>query len=224
MISAIVLAGGRGKRMGSVQSKQYIYLNGKPILYYTLRQFIDNDLINRIILVLPKDEIEYCRKEVLDKFGLIVDDIVSGGAERQESVYNGLTKANGSEIVLIHDGVRPFVSKKTIDEAIKYAKKYKASAPGVMPKDTIKIKSKDGFSIKTLNRSELVAIQTPQAFDYNMIYDCHKKLKEKGILVTDDTMVAELFGNEVYIYEGEYTNIKITTPDDLILAKHLISK
>ncbi len=224
MISAIVLAGGRGKRMGSVQSKQYIDLNGKPILYYTLRQFIDNDLINRIILVLPKDEIEYCRKEVLDKFGLIVDDIVSGGAERQESVYNGLTKANGSEIVLIHDGVRPFVSKKTIDEAIKYAKKYKASAPGVMPKDTIKIKSKDGFSIKTLNRSELVAIQTPQAFDYNMIYDCHKKLKEKGILVTDDTMVAELFGNEVYIYEGEYTNIKITTPDDLILAKHLISK
>lgn len=224
MISAIVLAGGRGKRMGSVQSKQYIDLNEKPILYYTLRQFIDNDLINRIILVLPKDEIEYCRKEVLDKFGLIVDDIVSGGAERQESVYNGLTKANGSEIVLIHDGVRPFVSKKTIDEAIKYAKKYKASAPGVMPKDTIKIKSKDGFSIKTLNRSELVAIQTPQAFDYNMIYDCHKKLKEKGILVTDDTMVAELFGNEVYIYEGEYTNIKITTPDDLILAKHLISK
>lgn len=224
MISAIVLAGGRGKRMGSVRSKQYIDLNGKPILYYTLRQFIDNDLINRIILVLPKDEIEYCRKEVLDKFGLIVDDIVSGGAERQESVYNGLTKANGSEIVLIHDGVRPFVSKKTIDEAIKYAKKYKASAPGVMPKDTIKIKSKDGFSIKTLNRSELVAIQTPQAFDYNMIYDCHKKLKEKGILVTDDTMVAELFGNEVYIYEGEYTNIKITTPDDLILAKHLISK
>lgn len=224
MISAIVLAGGRGKRMGSVQSKQYIDLNGKPILYYTLKQFIDNDLINRIILVLPKDEIEYCRKEVLDKFGLIVDDIVSGGAERQESVYNGLTKANGSEIVLIHDGARPFASKKTIDEAIKYAKKYKASAPGVMPKDTIKIKSKDGFSIKTLNRSELVAIQTPQAFDYNMIYDCHKKLKEKGILVTDDTMVAELFGNEVYIYEGEYTNIKITTPDDLILAKYLISK
>lgn len=224
MVSAVVLAGGRGKRMGSVQSKQYIDLNGKPILYYTLKQFIKNDSIDKIVLVIPEDEKDYCKKQVLDKYGLIIDSIVFGGKERQDSVYNALVQVEGSDIVLIHDGARPFASQRIINDAIKYARIYKAAAPGVMPKDTIKVKDENNFSVDTLTRNNLVAIQTPQAFDFNMIYECHKKVKGSGIIVTDDTMVAELFGNKVYIYEGNYTNIKITTQEDLILAEYLVKK
>ena len=222
MVSAIVLAGGRGKRMGSVQSKQYIDLNGKPILYYTLNHFINNKNIDKVILVIPEDELEFCRNEVLDKYNLKIDSIAFGGKERQDSVYNGLKKADGSDIVLIHDGARPFVSERIIEEGIKYARMYGAAAPGVMPKDTIKVKNQESFSLETPDRNNLVAVQTPQVFDYNIIFGCHKKVKEKHLDVTDDTMVVELFGNDVYLYEGEYTNIKVTTPEDLILAERLI--
>ena len=222
MVSAIVLAGGRGKRMGSVQSKQYIDLNGKPILYYTLNHFINNKNIDKVILVIPEDELEFCRNEVLDKYNLKIDSIAFGGKERQDSVYNGLKKADGSDIVLIHDGARPFVSERIIEEGIKYARMYGAAAPGVMPKDTIKVKNQESFSLETPDRNNLVAVQTPQVFDYNIIFGCHKKVKEKHLDVTDDTMVVELFGNDVYLYEGEYTNIKITTPEDLILAQYLV--
>ena len=222
MVSAIVLAGGRGKRMGSVQSKQYIDLNGKPILYYTLNHFINNKNIDKVILVIPEDELEFCRNEVLDKYNLKIDSIAFGGKERQDSVYNGLKKADGSDIVLIHDGARPFVSERIIEEGIKYARMYVAAAPVVMPKDTIKVKNQESFSLETPDRNNLVAVQTPQVFDYNIIFGCHKKVKEKHLDVTDDTMVVELFGNDVYLYEGEYTNIKITTPEDLILAQYLV--
>ncbi|MDB2152994.1 2-C-methyl-D-erythritol 4-phosphate cytidylyltransferase [Clostridium butyricum] len=222
MVSAIVLAGGRGKRMGSVQSKQYIDLNGKPILYYTLNHFINNKNIDKVILVIPEDELEFCRNEVLDKYNLKIDSIAFGGKERQDSVYNGLKKADGSDIVLIHDGARPFVSERIIEEGIKYAGMYGAAAPGVMPKDTIKVKNQESFSLETPDRNNLVAVQTPQVFDYNIIFGCHKKVKEKHLDVTDDTMVVEIFGNDVYLYEGEYTNIKITTPEDLILAQYLV--
>lgn len=222
MVSVIVLAGGKGKRMGSAISKQYIDLNGRPVLYYTLKKFINNKFIDKIILVIPEDEVEYCRKEVLEKYDLTVDELVFGGKERQDSVYNGLKKAKGSDIVLIHDGARPFISDNIINQGIKYAGIYKAAAPGVMPKDTIKVKDDGSFSVDTPTRSSLVAVQTPQVFNYDMICECHKKVKEQNIQVTDDTMVVEMFGHKVYLYEGEYTNIKITTPEDLILASHLV--
>lgn len=221
MNSAVILSGGRGKRMGSSLSKQFILINEKPMLYYTIKKFRENKLIDEIILVLPKDEIEYCKKEVLEKYNIFVDKIVEGGGERQDSVFNGLNAIDNGDIVLIHDGARPFVTDKIIEDGIKGAKKFKAAAPGVMPKDTIKIKNKDNLSKETLNREELVAVQTPQVFDYNLILECHKKIKENNIKVTDDTMVVETFGNKVFLYEGSYTNIKITTPEDLILAKYL---
>lgn len=222
MISAIILAGGKGKRMGANISKQYIELKGKPILYYTIKRFSESKDIDRIILVLPKDEIDYCKEEVLDKYSLKVDLIVEGGKERQDSVINALDKLVDDEIVLIHDGARPFVSQRIIDEGIKYARLYGAAAPGVMPKDTIKIKDDNSFSLSTPDRNTLVAIQTPQVFKLNIIKDCHKRVKEENIKVTDDTMVVEEYGNEVYLYEGDYTNIKVTTPEDLILAEKLI--
>lgn len=221
MISAIILAGGKGKRMGAKISKQYIELNGKPILYYTLKRFVDCEGIDKIILVLPKDEIEYCNKEILENT-LKVDMIVEGGKERQDSVYNALQKINDSEIVLIHDGARAFVSERVIKDGIKYAKIYGAAAPGVMPKDTIKVVDENGFSDSTPDRSKLLAIQTPQTFKLEIIKECHEKVKENNISVTDDTMVVEMYNNKVYLYNGEYTNIKVTTPEDLILAERLI--
>ena len=219
--SAIILAGGRGKRMKSNISKQYILLKGKPILYYTLKTFIDCPYIDEIILVIPEDEIDYCIENIINKYNLKVDKIVVGGNERQDSVYNGLKELSNKDIVLIHDGARPFVNEKIIEEGIKYASEYGAAAPGVMPKDTIKVKRKDNFSKETPERSDLVAIQTPQVFKYDIIMKCHEKIKANGIKVTDDTMVVEYNHYPVYLYDGDYKNIKITTPEDLILGEYL---
>lgn len=221
MNSVIILAGGRGKRMHAGISKQYILLKDKPVLYYTIKKFMECSEVNKIVLVLPKDEIEYCKKEVIDKYSLRVDVITEGGSERQDSVYNGLKKVQDSDIVLIHDGARPFVTKEIITNGIKYAIKYGCAAPGVMPKDTIKIKDEKSFSKSTPNRSELIAIQTPQVFKTSIITKCHENIKQKKISVTDDTMVAELYGNKVYLYDGDYKNIKITTPEDLIIGEYL---
>lgn len=224
MISAIILAGGKGKRMNSSISKQFIEIKGKPIIYYTIKKFNDNKKIHNIVVVLSEEEIEYFKENILKKYNLKVDKIVIGGDERQDSVYNGLKSLENSEtdIVLIHDGARPFISDRIIDDGIKYATIYGACAPGVMPKDTIKIKGESNFSIDTPNREMLVAIQTPQVFNFKEILECHKKVKIDKIAVTDDTMVVERYGNKVYLYDGEYTNIKVTTPEDLILGEKLI--
>lgn len=222
MISAIVLAGGRGKRMNYHKSKQFIEIKGKPVLVYTLEKFIYNKSIDEVILVLPEDEVDYCKKEVLQKYSLKVDRIVIGGKERQDSVFNALEAMEKADIVLIHDGARPFISEKIIEEGIKYANIYGAAAPGVTPKDTIKIKNEDNISVDTPDRNTLVAVQTPQCFKYDEIYQCHRKIKEENAIVTDDTSVVERYGHKVYLYEGDYTNIKITTPEDLILAERLI--
>ena len=221
MISAIILAGGRGKRMGADVSKQFIHINDKPLIYYTLKRFISCDLIDKVVLVLPKNEIEYCKKEILNKYSLKVDYIVEGGAERQDSVYNGLKVLSNTDIVLIHDGARPFVSESMIKNGIDNARKHGAAAPGVMPKDTIKVKDDESFSVDTPDRSTLVSVQTPQVFNYDLIMRCHESVRSEGKIVTDDTMVVELYGNKVYLYDGEYTNIKVTTPEDLIIAQYL---
>lgn len=222
MVSAIILAGGKGKRMGKDISKQFILVKDKPIIYYTIKKFSDCKLIDEIILVLPKDEIEYCKKEVLEKYSLKVDKIIEGGKERQDSVYNGLKALKNSDIVLIHDGARPFVSEKIILEGIENAKKYGAAAPGVMPKDTIKVKDELSFSKETLKRESLIAIQTPQVFKKDIIVKCHERVREDNISVTDDTMVVEKYGYKVYLYDGDYINIKVTTPEDLILCEYLV--
>jgi len=221
MISAIILAGGKGKRMGTDISKQFIIVKGKPVLYYTLSKFLKCKAIDNIILVLPKDEIEYCVKEILEKYSLKVNKIIEGGKERQESVYNGLKACVNSDVVLIHDGARPFVSERIIQDGIRYAWEYGAAAPGVMPKDTIKTKNSEGFSTQTLNREDLVAVQTPQVFKWSTIMECHEKIKKDKIVVTDDTMVVEMYGHKVYLYEGEYNNIKVTTQEDLLIAEYL---
>ena len=224
MISAIILAGGKGKRMASAISKQFIDIKGKPIIYYTLKKFSENKKIDNIIVVLPEDEVKYFKENILKKYELRINKIVIGGKERQDSVYNALKslKNSSTDIVLIHDGARPFISERIINEGIKFAEIYGAAAPGVMPKDTIKVKNEKNFSIDTPNRANLVSIQTPQVFKFDEILECHEKIRYNGEKVTDDTMVVEKYGYSVYLYDGEYTNIKVTTPEDLILAERLI--
>ena len=224
MISAIILAGGKGKRMGSAISKQFIDIKGKPIIYYTLKKFSENKKIDNIIVVLPEDEVKYFKENILKKYELRINKIVIGGKERQDSVYNALKslKNSSTDIVLIHDGARPFISERIINEGIKFAEIYGAAAPGVMPKDTIKVKNEKNFSVDTPNRANLVSIQTPQVFKFDEILECHEKIRYNGVMVTDDTMVVEKYGYSVYLYDGEYTNIKVTTPEDLILAERLI--
>ena len=224
MISAIILAGGKGKRMGSAISKQFIDIKGKPIIYYTLKKFSENKKIDNIIVVLPEDEVKYFKENILKKYELRINKIVIGGKERQDSVYNALKslKNSSTDIVLIHDGARPFISERIKNEGIKFAEIYGAAAPGVMPKDTIKVKNEKNFSVDTPNRANLVSIQTPQVFKFDEILECHEKIRYNGEMVTDDTMVVEKYGYSVYLYDGEYTNIKVTTPEDLILAERLI--
>ena len=224
MISAIILAGGKGKRMRSAISKQFIDIKGKPIIYYTLKKFSENKKIDNIIVVLPEDEVKYFKENILKKYELRINKIVIGGKERQDSVYNALKslKNSSTDIVLIHDGARPFISERIINEGIKFAEIYGAAAPGVMPKDTIKVKNEKNFSVDTPNRANWVSIQTPQVFKFDEILECHEKIRYNGEKVTDDTMVVEKYGYSVYLYDGEYTNIKVTTPEDLILAERLI--
>ena len=171
MISAIILAGGKGKRMGAPVSKQFIEIKGKPIIYYTIKKFSENKKIDNIVVVLSKDEVGYFKENILEKYNLKVDNIVIGGTERQDSVYNGLKSLEdtNTDIVLIHDGARPFISDRIIDDGIKFAQVYGACAPGVMPKDTIKIKNESNFSVSTPDRGSLVAIQTTQVFKLNEI-------------------------------------------------------
>lgn len=210
--------------MGSAISKQFIDIKGKPIIYYTLKKFSENKKIDNIIVVLPEDEVKYFKENILKKYELRINKIVIGGKERQDSVYNALKslKNSSTDIVLIHDGARPFISERIINEGIKFAEIYGAAAPGVMPKDTIKVKNEKNFSVDTPNRANLVSIQTPQVFKFDEILECHEKIRYNGEMVTDDTMVVEKYGYSVYLYDGEYTNIKVTTPEDLILAERLI--
>ena len=224
MISAIILAGGKGKRMRSAISKQFIDIKGKPIIYYTLKKFSENKKIDNIIVVLPEDEVKYFKENILKKYELRINKIFIGCKEIQDSVYNSIKslKNSSTDIVLIHDGARPFISERIINEGIKFAEIYGAAAPGVMPKDTIKVKNEKNFSVDTPNRANLVSIQTPQVFKFDEILECHEKIRYNGEKVTDDTMVVEKYGYSVYLYDGEYTNIKVTTPEDLILAERLI--
>ena len=139
-------------------------------------------------------------------------------------MLNGLNAASNCEVVLIHDGARPFITQSIISDAIIYANLYGATACGVEPKDTIKVKDSLGFSVETPERETLFCVQTPQAFKYQLILDCHKRIHEEGIKVTDDTMVAEHYGNRVYLYKGSYNNIKITSPEDLEIGKQILEK
>lgn len=222
---AIILAAGKGKRMEANINKQFLEIKDKPLLYYSLDVFSNCELIDGIILVCAENEVEYCKKQIIEKYKINkILKIVSGGKERQDSVYNGLKAIDDCNIVLVHDGARPFVSSEVIESGIKYAKLYGACTCGVIPKDTIKVKNEEGFSGGTPDRNNLFQVQTPQCFKYNLILECHEKLAKGYVSVTDDTAVVEYYGHKVYLYKGSYHNIKITTPEDIDIAEKIVEK
>ena len=219
--TAIVLAGGTGKRMHSHIHKQYLTLAGKPVLYYALKAFEESDITD-IILVTGADEEAYCKRKIIDKYHIgKVKAIVPGGVERYHSVYAGLCAAEGADYVLIHDGARPLVSADIIKRSMQAVKEYRACVAGMPVKDTIEIADEDGYAKLTPERSKVWQIQTPQSFSYPLVYEAYRKmLADEDSAITDDAMVVERMTNQpVKLIEGNYRNIKITTPEDMLIAE-----
>ena len=232
-IAAVILSGGSGKRMGSDVPKQYLEILGRPVLYYSLKAFADSGVVDDIILVVGKGDISYCREEIVEKWNISgVSRIVEGGRERYDSVCEGLRAVEEAAYVLIHDGARPLVTAGVIRDSVQTAKIYGACVAGMPVKDTIKIADGEQFAAGTPDRSLLWQVQTPQTFSYPMIRAAYEKMKMVeehepakwgSMHITDDAMVAETFaGVRVKLIPGGYENIKITTPEDLILAEALL--
>lgn len=227
--TAIVLAGGSGSRMKSTVKKQYLLIEGMPVLCYSLSVFQNSGLIDEIVLVCGKGEIDQCRMDIVEKYGYTkVHHIVEGGKERYHSVYEGLKAAGTCDYILIHDGARPFIDESMIERIMKELPDCRASVVGVPVKDTIKMSGPDGYVEQTLPRERLWSIQTPQSFEYALIKKAYDQLAKKepvDVKITDDAMVAEYYAHiPVKLIEGSYENIKITTPEDLLLAEMILRK
>ena len=228
--TAIILAAGQGRRMGADVQKQYIELEGKPVIYYTLKAFQDSEVIDDIILAVgSEEEIHDCSELVQEYQFTKVDAIVLGGKERYDSVWQalkvirdgGLKVKNQDGYVFIHDGVRLFVDGDIIRRGYETVREYKACVAGMPCKDTIKLVDEEDCTVQTPERKYVRAVQTPQVFETSLIIEAYSRLmREDSISVTDDGMVVEQMLNvSVKLYEGSYENIKITTPEDLEIAK-----
>ncbi len=223
---AIIAAGGSGKRLGSDISKQYLCLHELPILVHTLNVFEQSDMIQEIVLVAPKGDLAFVREQVAEKYGVTkVSAIVAGGRERQDSVRNALDAVTGPcDVVIVHDGVRPFVTQEMIADVVKAAVEDGAASIGVPAKDTIKETNGENIVAATLPRQNLWLTQTPQAFQYDLLCRAYAKAAEDGYYGTDDASVVERTGARVRMIAGSYKNIKITTPEDLKIAEALMKE
>lgn len=225
-VISVIPAAGSGTRMESAGSKQFMDLCGKPMLAVTLERFQNCDLIDGIVVVVPHHNVDYCKREIVDRFGLTkVAKVIAGGEWRQESVSKGIEAvSNSSTWILVHDGVRPLVTAELIERVITAAQTYRAVIPGIPVKDTVKEVDSRGRVLKTVERRALWAIQTPQIFRREDIQVAHRKAVEEGWEdLTDDALLIEKTGIPVEVIEGEETNIKITTVKDLELARLLLS-
>ena len=225
--TAIVLAAGQGRRMGTKVRKQYVLLEGRPILYYSLHVFDLSPYIDEIVLVVGKGEEEYCRKEIVEKYGIQkVRRIIPGGAERYHSVWKGLSEIEGEGYVFVHDGARPFVDTAMIERAYEAVCVCKACVVGMPVKDTIKLADEEEFVKETPKREFVWLVQTPQVFDAALLKEAYELLSHKThIQVTADAMVVEqMLQYPVKLVCGSYENIKITTPEDLEVAKVFLSR
>lgn len=220
--TAIVLAAGRGSRMGTKTQKQYLDIHGKPVLYYSLRAFQESSVIDEVILVVGKGQEEYCRREIVENYNFEkVKRIVEGGSERYESVWNALREIRPEGYVFIHDGARPFVTESIICRTFDAARAYGGCVAAMPVKDTIKVADEEEFAKETPDRNFLWQIQTPQVFRVNLVRDAYALLMESGeTAVTDDAMVVEqILHCPIKLVRGSYRNIKITTPEDLLVAE-----
>lgn len=217
---AVIVSAGKGHRFMEGKKKQFHFLGERPILAHTLDKFETCPLIRSVLLVVGKEDMDTCLKEVIEKYKFQkVSQIVPGGKRRQESVKNGIDAlSKDADIVAIHDGVRPFVTRAMIEDSIHAAARYGAVVLAMPVKDTIKMANPDGTILKTLDRESLWQIQTPQTFQVHVIKEAYYRAAEDAFLGTDDASLVERLGTKVRILPGSYTNIKITTPEDLLLA------
>ncbi|SET55661.1 2-C-methyl-D-erythritol 4-phosphate cytidylyltransferase [[Clostridium] polysaccharolyticum] len=216
--TAIILAAGQGKRMNSTVPKQYLLLKEKPVLFYSLDIFQRNQQIDDIILVVGQEQIDYCKRELVDKYGFSkVSKIIEGGKERYLSVLCGIKEAENADYILVHDGARPFVTQEIVERTLESAICFGTGIAGVPVKDTIKLCDEKGFVTHTPNRNFVWAIQTPQVFRADILAEAYEKLMLSNQSdITDDAMVVErMLDRKVKLVLGDYKNIKITTPEDL---------
>lgn len=238
--TVILLAAGSGRRMKSSVAKQFMSVAGKPLIWYSLQAVEQSEIIDDCILVTGEEDIPYVQKEIVDRYGFSkVISVAAGGNERYESVANGLEcLADGDRkcserdgFVFIHDGARPFLTEEIFRSTYEAVRKYHACVAAVPSKDTVKIADEQGFAASTPDRRRVWNIQTPQVFDTGLALKAYRRLREelpeltaRGIAVTDDAMVIELFTDtKVKLAEGSYRNMKVTTPEDICIAEAMIA-
>lgn len=228
----IVLAAGSGKRMGTEVKKQYLLLHERPVLYYSLKAMQDS-FIDEIVLVTSKDDLEYVKANIVDEFGFSkVSAVVEGGKERYHSVLCGLRAIDDADFVFIQDGARPLLDNDILKRCLDAVSVHEACVVGMPSKDTVKIANDKGFVATTPNRNLVWNIQTPQVFKFSLIKEAYEsivsretELKDRGVNITDDAMVLEEYnGHPVFLVEGSYENIKVTTPEDMLLAELFLKK
>lgn len=222
---AIVLAAGRGTRMGTDRPKQFLDMQNKPVLYYSLKQFQESDIIDEIILVVSSEYQQYCKEEILVPYNFTkVKKMIEGGTERYHSVYQGLKACENCEYVFIHDGARPFITEEILKRCIENVKKEQACVVAMPVKDTIKIADQEDCVESTPSREKVWMVQTPQVFSYELVWAAYQKMMmAEGVGITDDAMVVEQFADhKIKLIKGSYENIKITTPEDIIIAEKFL--
>lgn len=222
----IVLAAGQGSRMGTKVQKQFLQIGNYPVLYYSLRCFQESPLIQEIVLVTSENAVSFCREKIVDRYGFSkVSKIVSGGRERYDSVYAGLLACEACDYVFIHDGARPFLEEEILQRGLNGVRKTGACVIGMPSKDTVKIADNEGYVKETPVRSSVWTIQTPQIFEYSLIRKAHESIRGKDIsLITDDAMIVEQeTGVKICLEQGSYKNIKITTPEDIVVAEAFLA-
>lgn len=223
MNGVVIVAAGTGSRMKKDINKQFIKLKNKEIVAHTIEKFYNSENIDDIVVVIREDEEEYFNKNIKEKYGFTNIKVAHGGNERQDSVFNGIKMLKKEcDVVLIHDGARPFVTDDIIKRSINKANEHNAIVVGVKVKDTIKVVSDNGNIVDTPNRSYLWAVQTPQVFKYDIITKAYEDAYNNTYYGTDDAMLVERIGYNVKMIEGSYNNIKITTQEDLEFGEQIL--
>ncbi|KAB2445113.1 2-C-methyl-D-erythritol 4-phosphate cytidylyltransferase [Bacillus luti] len=221
MYTLIIPAAGQGKRMGAGKNKLFLLINEVPIIVHTLRAFEKDKACKSIVMAINEEERPYF-EELMQKYPVEKTvQFIQGGAERQDSVYNAIQYTSDVEYVLVHDGARPFVTNKVIQDVLTATEKYGASICAVSVKDTVK-KVEQGVVVETVERSQLKAVQTPQGFSVPLLLEAHRSAKQSCYLGTDDASLVERIGKPVGVVEGSYYNIKVTTPEDLLIAESFL--
>ncbi len=223
-LQVVIAAAGLGSRMNSKLNKQYMLIQGRPVLAYCLDTFESFEAVDSMVVVANESEIKYCENEIIKRYGYKkVIGVIPGGKERQDSVWAGLNAcANSTGLVAIHDGARPLLTRQLLADLLSAVQKWGAAVPGVWARDTLKMVDEEGFVVDTLDRSRIAAVQTPQVFEYEMILKAFQMAYAEGIYATDDASLFERYIGRVKIVKSDTRNLKITMPEDIAVAESIL--